>query len=246
MLTLEVRPFANLIFALVELQKPLKSRSDLLPDDAIKSFNEGTAKVATQCDELELAVSAEMARQCFHGITRYQDVRERTNLLMNTLFIELNNRKFYAPIRNLIRYYEQVKLFGDGVFTNFPSANDDIEEAGTCLALERATACVLHLNRALEVGLRALAATLGVSKKNDWGSYIREIGIELSARMKTASVRSPDEQFYAEAVSHFDSLRRAYRNPTMHPEKSYSVDRAEEILLATKSFMSHLAARISE
>jgi hypothetical protein len=32
----------------------------------------------------------------------------------------------------------------------------------------------------------------------------------------------------------------------MHPEKTYSQERAEEILLATKSFMTHLATRLSE
>lgn len=246
MLILEARPFANLVFALVAMQKPLTLPGDLLPSELIALMMEGADKVAKQCDELELAVSAEMARNCYTGITRYQEVRERTNVLMNTLFIELNNRKFYAPTRNLMKYYEQTKLFGDDIFMHFPSANEDIEEAGTCLSLERGTACVLHLNRALEIALRVLADAVGISSKNDWGSYIREIGNELTSRMKGAGARSSNEQFYAEATAHFDSLRRAYRNPTMHPEKSYSVERAEEILLATKSFMSHLATRLSE
>jgi hypothetical protein len=81
---------------------------------------------------------------------------------------------------------------------------------------------------------------------NAWGSYIRKINDELTARMKIAGARSSDEQFYAEANAHFDSLRRAYRNPTMHPDKSYSVERAEDVVLATRSFMAHLATRISE
>jgi hypothetical protein len=104
----------------------------------------------------------------------------------------------------------------------------------------------MHLNRALECGLSALAKAVGVPKQNDWGSYIREIGKELDARVKTAGARSADEQFYAEAAANFDRLRRAYRNPTMHPEKTYSQERAEEILISTKVFMSHLASRISE
>lgn len=78
------------------------------------------------------------------------------------------------------------------------------------------------------------------------GHLIRKIRDELDARTKAAGARSPDEQFYAEAAANFDRLRRAYRNPTMHPEKNYLQDHAEEVLLATKSFMSHLATRLSE
>jgi HEPN domain-containing protein len=143
-------------------------------------------------------------------------------------------------------YEQQDPLFGDEVFINFHSANEDIAEAGMCLALGRATACVMHLNRAMEVALKALANTVGVGQQNDWGAYIREIERELRARLAAVGRRTPDEQFYSEAVAEFDHVRRAWRNPTMHPEKSYSTERAEEIFAAVRSFMRHLATRISE
>jgi hypothetical protein len=43
-----------------------------------------------------------------------------------------------------------------------------------------------------------------------------------------------------------DNVRRAWRNPTMHPDRSYSVERAEEILQSVKSFMRHLATKLRE
>ena len=104
----------------------------------------------------------------------------------------------------------------------------------------------MHLMRVLENGLGALAAAVGVANQNDWGAYLRKIGGELDARAKVAGARSLDEQFYAEAAANFDRLRRAFRNPTMHPDRVYSQERAEEILIATKSFMAHLALRLSE
>ena len=113
-------------------------------------------------------------------------------------------------------------LFGEDVFNAFPSANDDIAEAGACLALGRGTACVMHLMRASEVGLSALAKALGIGKKNDWGSYLREIDKELSVRAKASGARSADEQFYSEAATSFDHVKRAWRNPTMHVDRSYS------------------------
>ena len=171
MLTLKARPFANLIFALVRMQQPISLSSDDLPEDLTKEFNQGADNIAQMCDELDLPVSAEMARNGLKDITSYRKMRLLFNQQMNTLFTELNKRQFYAPTRNLMKYYQQPKLFGDDVFNNFPSANEDIEEAGTCLALERATACVLHLNRALEVSLNVLAnAALGTGKRNDWGT----------------------------------------------------------------------------
>jgi hypothetical protein len=163
-----------------------------------------------------------------------------------TMHQEFLNRIFVEPEPRYKRYYEQGVLFGIDVFSAFPSANDDIYEAGTCLALERATACVMHLNRVLECGLASLAQALGIETQTDWGAYLRKIELALDDRAKAASRRSDEEQFYAEAAANFDRLRRAWRNPTMHPDKSYSQDRAEEILLAVKSFMVHLASRVSE
>lgn len=92
----------------------------------------------------------------------------------------------------------------------------------------------------------ALATTLGVSRQDDWGGYLRKITEELTVRMKAAGKRTDDEEFFAEAAINFEYLKRTWRNRTMHVDKTYSPDRAREILEAVKSFMSHLATKISE
>jgi len=136
--------------------------------------------------------------------------------------------------------------FGFDVDTKFPSANEDVYEACRCLALGRSTACVMHLMRASEVALKVLAETLEVAPQNDWGAYLRKIDEALEKRAKDAPKRSEEEQFYSEAAASFGHLKRAWRNPTMHVDKTYSPERAHEILNAVKSFMSHLATKISE
>ena len=160
--------------------------------------------------------------------------------------LELRGRKFYGPLRHYEQYFEQQELFGKAIFDKFPSANNDIFEAGTCLALERGTACVMHLMRVVEVGLAALAKAVGVSTQNDWASYVREIDAKLASSMKIAGARSSLERFYAEAATSIDNMRRAWRNPTMHVENSYSPERAEEILAAVRSLMRHLATTLTE
>lgn len=197
------------------------------------------------CEKMDLRVSAKSTDYIRYANTT-AELSDAYALMKRNIHTELHGRKFFEPDAKYLRYFENLKLFGNGVFDAFPSANDDIYESGMCLSLERPTAAVLHLMRVLEAGLAALAKAVGVPKKNDWGSYIREIGEELDKRAKSAGARSADEVFYAEAAANFDRLRRAYRNPTMHPEKTYSQERAEEIMSATKSFMTHLASKVSE
>ena len=160
---------------------------------------------------------------------------------------ELENKKFLMISPEKVHYFVHPELiFGKEVFDAFASANEDIAEAGTCLALERATASVMHLMRVVEAGLAVLAKALGVTKQNDWGRYLKEIDNALAARMKASGARSPDEQFYAEVAVTIDHMRRAWRNPTMHPEKTYSPKRAEEILQSVRSFMRQLVTKLHE
>jgi hypothetical protein len=176
------------------------------------------------------------------------------------LFADVINRLVDECKRHVImiansdhaRYFSNAQYFDSEdkaipqVSSQFPSAAEDIGEAGKCLACGRATSCVMHLSRVLEVGLQALAKALGVSKKNDWGKYLKEIEDELTRRMKAAGARTADEQFYAEANSSFDFVRRAWRNPTMHVDRTYTVERAEDILISVRSFMRHLATKLQE
>jgi hypothetical protein len=55
-------------------------------------------------------------------------------------------------------------LMGPKVLSAFPAAKSDIIEAGNCLAAECHTACVFHLMRVVEWGLRAFCAHLGFRK----------------------------------------------------------------------------------
>jgi hypothetical protein len=245
MVILEARPLLNTVLGLAELERFIAKRRHVAATEISSELKNIGETLADDCEKLRLQTPADAAR----GISNAKTTREiegNLEFIRNAILIGLNRRKFFEPEPVYIKYFENPKLFGDAVFTAFPSATDDIAEAGTCLAFERSTACVMHLMRVTEAGLRALATAVGVSHQNDWGAYIREIYKELERQVKSAGAQSPDHQFYAEAAAQIDNVKRAWRNPTMHVDKSYSQPRAEEILLATKSLMIHLAARISE
>ena len=86
---------------------------------------------------------------------------------------EMDGILFFFVQQDRVKYYETAeKLFGEEVIKSFPSTMVDIEEAGKCLAVGRGTACVFHLCRVLELGLRATAKRLGIPYAPSWESYL--------------------------------------------------------------------------
>ena len=140
--------------------------------------------------------------------------------------------------------------FGDEVHAHFPSASHDIKEAGKCLALDRNTACVMHLMRAVEVGLMALAEEMKVPyRRKSWEQIINKIPkrIEDLERKRRKPRKWPElRQFYSEAAERFRLLRDAYRNEVMHLNQSYGHEQAKDIYIYTKAFMGTLGKRIRE
>jgi hypothetical protein len=246
MLTLDAKTFVSLFHNLIATELEVRGKKGHLPLGVKMTLVTGAQNIANELRALDLPHSVQVTEQMLSNCQSTDDLHRGIEQLINSLALELNGRKFYGPLRKYEQYFEQPKLFGDEVFTKFSSANNDIFEAGTCLALERGTACVMHLMRVVEAGLKALAKALGVGVQNDWGAYLREVDGELGKRIKASGKRTADEQFYAEARVTIDGIRIAWRNPTMHIENNYSPERAEGMLIAVRSLMQHLATRLSE
>ena len=246
MLELNAREFIQMIHALLAAENSGRGRTGPLTPMLVASRDRANDEMIGSLKKLELPVSVKTAEEMVSGAKTIEALHEAIGQLWNTVALELDGRKFYGPVSKYAAYFEPPKLFGDEVFNRFPSANNDIFEAGTCLALERGTAAVMHLMRVVEVGLKALGATLGVGLQNDWGAYLREINTAVEAKIKSTGKRSQEEQFYAEARVTMDSVRMAWRNATMHVENNYSPERADEILGSVRTLMRHLATKLSE
>lgn len=100
------------------------------------------------------------------------DVDREVAILKKRIDDELKNREFFAFDANHTDYFDRKNLFGEEVATAFPLAIVNVEEAGKCLALDRATACVFHLMRVMESGLRATAKPLHIPYAPSWESYL--------------------------------------------------------------------------
>lgn len=142
-------------------------------------------------------------------------------------------------------FFDMAEPFGRSVEDAFPSAQFDISEAAKCRAVGRWTACVMHLMRALEVGLAALARHYNVAVDSNWNKTLNEI----EAKTREVGRRSQGaeaEQWAAEAATHLRFIKNAWRNQAMHPRQTYDEERAVTIFESARSFMQHLSGKLSE
>lgn len=153
---------------------------------------------------------------------------------------------------NKLSYFEKPALFGQKVTDKYPSAIFEIEEAGNCFALDRNTACVMHLMRTLEIALSSIALGIGlsitdISSNPNWGAILKKINNKISANnAANNAIWILSKSFYENIYTHLNSIRVAWRNPTMHVEKTYTEESAEDIFNSVKGLMRHLAEHLDE
>ena len=184
----------------IELQE-MRVRARLGPSDTkvpeylLPQFNQLLTLIKAECRNLELDHTLNMtlgieARyksktsqsglgEIFSfGTQKYteNDLLSDLDTLEMSFRNELSGQLIFriAPDKN--RYFEKDDLFGPGVTKAFPSATDDIRNAGTCFAVEQWDASVFHLMKTLERGLHALAAKFGVPVEHEtWHKVIEQI-----------------------------------------------------------------------
>ncbi|OGF33946.1 hypothetical protein A2223_03285 [Candidatus Falkowbacteria bacterium RIFOXYA2_FULL_35_8] len=148
------------------------------------------------------------------------------------------------------KWFEKKDSFGVEVYNAFHSAIDDIQEAGNCYATGRYTACVFHLMRVLEHGLRLLATELCLDfDQQEWHTIINQIISVInkgSEKLKRGSKKAKRLQFLSEAAIEFRYFKDAWRNHVSHNRTNYNQPEAFMILNHVKSFMAHLSTQLSE
>src|SRR5229473_6950447 len=93
-------------------------------------------------------------------------IREFQNLY-DQLMCALGRHRFAYIPEAAVPYFENEKLFGESVYNKFPDLREDIKDAGNCFAAALYTACVFHLMRIAEYGMRRIAIRVGVSLRDN-------------------------------------------------------------------------------
>ena len=138
--------------------------------------------------------------------------------------------------------------------TAFPSIGGEIEEGIDCYALEHNAACVFHMMRVAETGMRALARERQVSFPKhplEWAEWENIIDqIDAKARAATTGMsRGPERDaaraFYTAAVALLRAFKET-RNRIMHMRGSFDELDAQRAINQVRDFMNGLSAKIGE
>lgn len=216
-------------------------------------FRAGLAVTSETIAEIQSALSTppEPNQRPLH----YQWLMDKIKNVQDLVRKEAKTKVFlYVPPEKM-RFWptmDKQDVFGEEVGGAFPSAKFDAAEAGTCLALSRATACVFHLMRVLEIGLGVLGSMFSISLAHtNWAPAIEQIESKIRDMHKDPIWKvMPDckeqQEFYAQAASHFGILKDAWRNYTAHARGIYTEETAQRIFDNVGDFMQKLATRLHE
>jgi hypothetical protein len=164
--------------------------------------------------------------------------------LISRIHDELDSQYYFHVDQRDVSCYLAKEPFGEAVTNKFSLATEDISEAGKCLALQRSTACVFHLMRALELGVQTLGKRLKVQidvRTETWHQIMLHVNKQTQALPSATRAQKAKKSKFAEAAAHLQSVRLAWRNEVMHPKQTYDRNEAFEIYNATRVFMASLA-----
>ena len=173
--------------------------------------------------------------------------------MLNGVTHSLSRPRFKViPAGKLIYFEKPLWEFGEKIITSFPKITGDVEEAGKCYAAGRETACVFHLMRVMEVGLRALGTSLedprlDPKRNPSWDAILKKCDEELGKPLKDRAPEwGKDDTFYSIATGNLRAVKDAWRNPTMHIEQNYNEETALDVWNAVRAFMRHLASKLKQ
>lgn len=250
----EAENFHRMGFNLGVIHLGQSTSGEILSEEMTARLIERMKESQEMCWKLGLTVSAlnfgEKERRLKRGNIKGREISAMTLELSNSVYLEMATKTFFHLPASKSHLHEAESLFGEDVDINFTDAASDIREAGNCLATGCNTASVFHSIRAVEYAVKAIWKTLGKnppSKSNQWGNLIRDLDDEMA---KKPSDRLPDFQshvdFFCEAIAHMRAIQKAWRDPTMHVEKTYDEAQAMRIFNACKDFMGSVAAQLNQ
>ena len=236
----------------------LEIDSDALVSDGVRAeWRRIFANLKDYCVLHEFSASGATLARLLDLLNREKPIKGRelgasAKELRGRLEDELEARTFLALSMKEAQEYERPRVGWEDVLVGFPGIVDEVEEAGKCLALGRNTACVFHLMRIMECGLQAFGGTLNdpsldPRRNPSWDAILEKCDRELAKRRRERPAEwNANDRFFAAATANLRAVKEAWRNPTMHIDRSYDGEQAREIYLLTRVFMRHLAGGLPQ
>lgn len=188
------------------------------------------------------------------------DLKPRAGELQSVIFDEMNRHLFFWVPPERARFYEfpedtskwdeTEKAIHIQIDTRFKKSATEILSARKCYAVAQYTSCVFHLMRACEVGIKAIYKTLNIPSpklSDSWGNLLKPMDEQLKKNPPDRYgewAKQPD--FFDHATNDVRSIKRAWRDTTMHIESTYDEPGARKALDAVTSFFVHLAGKLDQ
>ncbi len=184
------------------------------------------------------------------------DVRRELRAFRKTIELELEKRHFAYVPQEYEKFFEKQALFGDGVLVKFHDAHQDVTDAGNCLAMCLPTACVFHLMRVAEHGLRYLSKKLRVRLTHsgkfcpitfaDWNTIIEACKnkIREAHKLSKGPKRQAQLELYSDAADHCMFMKDIWRNNLAHTREPYKDAEAIAVLERVRDFMMFLEKHV--
>jgi hypothetical protein len=179
--------------------------------------------------------------------------KARTDELRNIIFDEMKSQKFFWMPISRVSWHEKTgrNLLGDECADRFIKSGieNEMERAAKCFAFGQYTACVFHLMRICEAGVRALAKATGYDWDQcpNWGKFYKQYDVQLATNpTKHVEPWLSHADFLESVGGNLRAVKDAWRNNTMHLEKTYDEEQSHHLLTVVPSFMKQLSSQVDE
>lgn len=236
------------------------SRTTGLSDDDAANARALLAICNSHCLQLEMATSIDRIRIINGKLERpplfsHDEYASELRVLRETINFELRGAFCYYYPRAKADVLRKIDDDWKLSRVKFQSARRDIDAAVDCYAGGQNTACVFHLMRVAEYGLRALARERRVKFAKPrplewatWEAILQQLAVEIKkvANRKPGTARTKALEFYQGAFGEFGAFKDVYRNEVMHARSHYDEHQAMSVMLHVREFMERLATRIGD
>ncbi|TMJ97463.1 MAG: hypothetical protein E6G74_20115 [Alphaproteobacteria bacterium] len=174
-------------------------------------------------------------------------------VLTKALYAEIRNKLLVVVPPHRRKFYNAREFIGTSIQAAFPSSFAELRLGGQCLAIGQFTACAFHSLRAVEIGLRTMAAKLGVYLpfplvQADWETLIRGIESKVQAMKDLKKGEEKDEMlnFYSNACMPFRYFKDGSRLRIFHARELYDEPRAISLFQHSRDFFETLSTKMKE
>jgi hypothetical protein len=224
---------ASVFYALMSYLQSMKGRVGAAQHERNKKIDEATREelmVALDsmlphletlyADISHLYIYERLSAGSFVDNATWGEFADAVQYLDTTIRLELSAKHLLVLEPHDVRYFAPERpLFGSEFDQKFISAgSSELNDAAKCLALGRSTAAVFHLMRIMELGIRALAACLGIPDpikpaERNWAVMLRKIRDDgIHRKWPTAADRmSGDGATFDSLYASLDAVKSPWR-----------------------------------